>query len=195
MGGGSASASASQQPKLMMDNTYSCGGEPTCGVALLPTRACDVRNIETARLMRLTPAAVETVSFTLPRTEKKKTFFQDDVFPPARTAAPAHSAADWLGGGDAGPTTVSLLPAGMVKLSEAPVEEKKVDNSVLLREQIDHERLAKEKKDAVVNRMQALAVQHHAHNKTGAKAGVDYERIDDSDGSDNDWGDEESDSD
>ena len=95
----------------------------------------------------------------------------------------------------AGPTTVSLLPAGMVKLSEAPVEEKKVDNSVLLREQIDHERLAKEKKDAVVNRMQALAVQHHAHNKTGAKAGVDYERIDDSDGSDNDWGDEESDSD
>ena len=54
-------------------------------------------------------------------------------------------------------------------------------------------KIAKDKKDAVVNKMQELAVAHHAHNPTGAKSGADYERIDDSDGSDNDWGDEDSD--
>jgi len=180
-------------PTLQFDNTYSAGGEPTSGAALLPTRACDVRGIEVARMLRLGQTMVEPVSFTMPRTDKKKAYFQDDVFPPAPVATPAHDAAAWLGGANAAPAVASLLPEGMMPLSQAPKEEKKIDNSVLLRQKIDHEKIAKDKKDAVVNKMQELAVAHHAHNPTGAKSGVDYERIDDSDGSDNDWGDEDSD--
>nr|KAG5706189.1 hypothetical protein BaRGS_019516 [Batillaria attramentaria] len=50
-------------------------------------------------------------------------YFQDDLYPDTLvTWEPALTAAEWLGGQDTNPRRVSLCPAGMEPVSQAPVE-------------------------------------------------------------------------
>jgi len=96
---------------------------PTLGLAPLPKYMCDVRNCEIATFLKLTNDYVEQLHFTVPRT--KMELFQDDIFPDTRCAdKPVISSADWFAGKNSDPAFVSLQPAGMPKLSDAPKEVK-----------------------------------------------------------------------
>lgn len=84
------------------------------GAALLPKTLCDVRNLELARLLVLTPASVERVAFSVPRADKLREFFQDDVFGPVRRRhEPLLSADQWFEGDAIPPLAYdSLCPDG-----------------------------------------------------------------------------------
>lgn len=91
------------------------------GLAYLPKRHNDIAGVEIVRALRLTPSAVQVVSFSIPRA--KADFFQDDVFPPTRDVeAPALTAEAWFRGENAESRRISLQPNGMQPLSQAPVE-------------------------------------------------------------------------
>ncbi|XP_053400007.1 coronin-7-like [Mercenaria mercenaria] len=91
------------------------------GIALMPKTTCDVRKVEIARLWRLTQTTVEPMSFTVPRV--KPEYFQDDLFPDvAPPGKPTMTSQEWFRGGNKQPAKISLRPADMKPLSEAPVE-------------------------------------------------------------------------
>ncbi|CAI5731121.1 unnamed protein product [Hyaloperonospora brassicae] len=106
---------ATVQPNMPFVMT---GTDTIGGVALLPKRMCNVRDVELARLLVATPNIVEQVSFFLPRAQKLKDFFQDDVFGLVPTQKPSLTAAQWFAGEAGAPLYESLQPAGMALLSE-----------------------------------------------------------------------------
>ncbi|CAH0478989.1 unnamed protein product [Peronospora belbahrii] len=107
------------QPNLpfMMTGTDTIGG-----VALLPKTTCNVRDVEVARLLLATPNVVKQVTFSLPRAERLKEFFQDDVFGFVSKQEPTVTATQWFAGESGAPLYESLRPDGMVLLSEKPKE-------------------------------------------------------------------------
>ncbi|XP_060082621.1 coronin-7-like [Ylistrum balloti] len=89
--------------------------------SFLPKITCNPKEVEFARAWRLTSTSVEPVSFTVPRV--KMEYFQDDLFPDTQvTWEPTMTSAEWISGLNNQPRTISVQPAGMKKLSEAPVE-------------------------------------------------------------------------
>eukprot|EP00542_Grammatophora_oceanica_P019311 CAMPEP_0194032232 /NCGR_PEP_ID=MMETSP0009_2-20130614/5215_1 /TAXON_ID=210454 /ORGANISM="Grammatophora oceanica, Strain CCMP 410" /LENGTH=453 /DNA_ID=CAMNT_0038672603 /DNA_START=134 /DNA_END=1495 /DNA_ORIENTATION=+ len=81
----------------------------TKGVCLVPKRGLQVMKHETARLMKLTNSAgIQPLSFFVPR---KSDAFQDDIFPDAPAAAPAHTCDQWMAGSSKDPATMPLNPA------------------------------------------------------------------------------------
>jgi hypothetical protein len=92
---------------------------------LLPKRLCDVRQVEIGRMLLLRANTVEKVSFVLPRNEKLREFFQDDVFGDVPRQLPSLSASQWFAGETVVMEYESLCPEGMTPLSEKPEEENK----------------------------------------------------------------------
>ncbi|RLN64029.1 hypothetical protein BBJ29_005340 [Phytophthora kernoviae] len=165
------------------------GTDTIGGVALLPKSLCNVRDVELAQLLVATPNVVERVSFSLPRAQKLKVFFQDDVFGPTRRQEPTLNAAQWFAGESAAPIYDSLRPDGMVPLSEkpknvAPVRPKTLDFQAQLREEEEKER----QKAAQFARLSTLAAQPslHSTHHTGVKPLAPQTLDDDSD---DDWDD------
>ena len=154
------------------------------GVCMMPKRTCDVRNIECARLLKLTTDSVVPVSITLPRADNLKSYFQDDVFRPIPSMTQHHVAGDyqdWLGAsGDEvfiGPFLESLQPTGMVPLSEKPAEEpmgvSRVTSFRAAKEAQDQEQ---REKDANFNRLTQMAnekASYHPNASMGAQDEVD----------------------
>lgn len=140
------------------------GGQPLCGITLLPKSICDVRNVEIGQVLRLTQAAVEPISFKVPRARDE--FFQDDIFVPTRdySLGASITAEDWLNGQDGSVVTTSLRPQDMVPLSEKPQEKPKVQKSAQFREQLLAEQELEKKRNAAFNRMQMLAEQYESAN-------------------------------
>jgi coronin-1B/1C/6 len=92
---------------------FAFGGQtPICGAALLPKTLCAIKHVELDRMLLMTATSMERVSFSLPRTDALKQFFQDDIYRPARTAEPALSAKQWFAGETAEPVFQSLQPNG-----------------------------------------------------------------------------------
>jgi len=82
-------------------NEYQTSRNPFAGVAMLPKRTCDVENIEINRFLKLTTDSVIPISFTVPRSDALKKYYQDDLFPPTRDYDINHfehktSDGDWL---------------------------------------------------------------------------------------------------
>ncbi|GAA6062505.1 hypothetical protein JCM10212_006354 [Sporobolomyces blumeae] len=95
------------------------------GFAWFPKARNDVRAVEIVKCLRLTPATVEAVSFTVPR--MKTEYFQDDIFVPTRNREkPSMTAREWLDGKNTPLDIVDLQPAGTKPLSEAPAPQKTV---------------------------------------------------------------------
>ena len=66
---------------------------------------------ETMRIMKLTNKdGLHPLKFIVPR---KSDAFQDDIFPPAASATPAHSCAEWFQGSSKAPLTMKLDPKSM----------------------------------------------------------------------------------
>eukprot|EP01006_Ploeotia_vitrea_P034813 TRINITY_DN65800_c7_g8_i1.p1 TRINITY_DN65800_c7_g8~~TRINITY_DN65800_c7_g8_i1.p1 ORF type:complete len:961 (+),score=510.52 TRINITY_DN65800_c7_g8_i1:53-2935(+) len=101
------------------------GSELLSGMAFLSKRACNVRNVEIAKFLKLTQDTVIPVTVTVPR--KRKEFFQDDLFPPTLSVdKPVFASVDdfvQAGSKHVDLPRVSLQPDGMTPLSEAPAEE------------------------------------------------------------------------
>ncbi|KAI1296084.1 Coronin-7 [Mortierella claussenii] len=87
-------------------------------VAYLPKRYCNVRELELAKMYRLTYNSVEVIRVSVPRS--KREFFQDDLFPDTVDVESATMEAEAFFGGAAANAQVkriSLCPSDMEPLS------------------------------------------------------------------------------
>ncbi|KAF9917805.1 Coronin-7 [Linnemannia zychae] len=87
-------------------------------VAYLPKRYCNVKEIELAKMYRLTYNSVEVIRVSVPR--NKKEFFQDDLFPDTvDVETPSLEAADFFSGKglDTLPHKIRLCPPDMESLA------------------------------------------------------------------------------
>jgi coronin-7 len=85
----------------------------------LPKKYCDVRMVEIINGFRVTPNAIEKVSFTVPRLHND--FFQDDLFPLTMDIeTPIGNANDYLNGIKNSPVLLDLKPVDMIPLSQKP---------------------------------------------------------------------------
>ncbi|GLD98487.1 hypothetical protein PINS_up007184 [Pythium insidiosum] len=165
------------------------GTAPISGAAMLPKSLCNVRDVEIDRFLVLRGGAVERVSFSLPRAERLKQFFQDDVFGPVRsTTRPSLSAGEWFDGGDVVVQYDSLCPDAMTPLSEAPTENEgrsqAAAKSLFYRAKWEQEEREKQLKAERLDRLQALAEQPSLHSQYQPR---NTERR--GDDSDDDWDD------
>lgn len=93
---------------------------PGKGYCMVPKRGLNIMACETARIMKLTNTdGIHPLQFIVPR---KSDAFQDDIFPPAPAATPAHSCADWVKGSSKLPITMKLDPTSMASNGAAPVK-------------------------------------------------------------------------
>lgn len=133
------------------------------GLAMLPKRAMNVSECEIARFVKVTPDKLEPISFQVPR---KSDVFQDDIYPDTFGGEPSMTAAEYFGGKDAKPKTISLKggfvakekPADfnpVQKQEEAPMTEvemkKKIDE---LTKRVAYLESEVVKKDAKIKELQ-----------------------------------------
>jgi len=83
--------------------------DPASGFAKLPKTVCNVMKCEIARFLKATPTGqVIPIRFEVPR--QSYDFFQEDLYPDSWDRKPSLTAADWFGGQNKTPNTVSLKP-------------------------------------------------------------------------------------
>ncbi|GJJ78988.1 coronin-7 [Entomortierella parvispora] len=88
-------------------------------VAYLPKKYCDVREVELAKMYRLTYNSVEVIRVSVPR--QKKELFQDDLFPDTiDMETPSIDADEFFSGTGlaVAPQKISLRPADMESLTQ-----------------------------------------------------------------------------
>ncbi|KAJ7306057.1 hypothetical protein JRQ81_010423 [Phrynocephalus forsythii] len=140
-----------EAPFFLECNSF-VSSDPHKGFQFLPKTECDVREVETARALRLRQSSVEPVAFHVPRV--KKDYFQDDLYPDTEVWwEPALSATAWLKGSDGQHHRISLRPKEMTPVSEAPREapsRKYIPSSIYLEEKSDEQ-----KKKELLNAMVA----------------------------------------
>ncbi|KAL1938172.1 hypothetical protein VTO73DRAFT_11816 [Trametes versicolor] len=91
--------------------------EPQRGMCFLPRRGLSVSDCEIARAYKVAASSIEAIAFIVPR---KSDSFQSDIFPPAPSAEPALTAAEFFAGKTAAPKYVSLED-GSVSAGTAPL--------------------------------------------------------------------------
>jgi len=94
------------------------------GMTMFPKRALNVSECEIARFVKVTPSALEPISFTVPR---KSDVFQDDIYPDTFSGDPSESAGDFFAGKNAKPKLISLKGGFVAKERAAdfnPVQQK-----------------------------------------------------------------------
>ncbi|XP_052628440.1 coronin-7-like isoform X2 [Harpia harpyja] len=140
------------EPPYFLECNSFTSSEPHKGFVFLPKTACEVREVEFARALRLGQSTLEPVAFHVPRV--KKEYFQDDIYPPTRVWwEPALSGSAWLAGNDGQQRHANMRPADMTPVSEAPKEapaRKFVPASMYLEEKSDEQ-----KKEELLNAMVA----------------------------------------
>ncbi|XP_054714139.1 coronin-7-like [Uloborus diversus] len=109
---------ATDSPYFHPLSHYKCSN-PHQALSFLPKCVCNVREVEFARTIRLTPCTIEPMSFHVPRLRSE--FFQDDLFPPTRkTWVPSQTSSEWFSGINRPAEVISLKPDDMTLLSDAP---------------------------------------------------------------------------
>jgi len=84
---------------------------PGKGYCMVPKRGLDIMGCETTRLLKITNTdGIHPLKFIVPR---KSEAFQDDIYPPAPAATPAHTCTQWVGGSSKMPVTMPLDPKSM----------------------------------------------------------------------------------
>ncbi|XP_068555455.1 coronin-7 isoform X2 [Anas acuta] len=130
------------EPPYFLECNSFTSSDPHKGFVFLRKTACDVREVEFARALRLGQGALEPVAFRVPRV--KKEYFQDDIFPPTRVWwEPALGASAWLAGEDGQQRRADLRPPEMTPVSQAPKEQparKFVPAAVYLGEKTDEQK-------------------------------------------------------
>ncbi|XP_061848120.1 coronin-7 isoform X2 [Colius striatus] len=107
------------EPPYFLECNSFTSTEPHKGFAFLPKPACELRDVEFARALRLGQSSLEPVAFRVPRVRKE--YFQDDIFPPTRVCwEPALGGSAWLAGQDGRQRRLCLRPPDMLPASQAP---------------------------------------------------------------------------
>ena len=149
--------------------------EPTAGVCLLPKRLMDIRNIEVARVLKLTTDTVYPISLKVPRADILMEYFQDDIFIPTRSKVPSASVSDWIAPGEINmdPEFDSLQPEGMTALSFKPEGPVRVSKVAEFRQSIQKSQEESKVKDDTFSRLQNLAIQRSKYhpNASGGSHG------------------------
>ncbi|ETV99986.1 hypothetical protein, variant [Aphanomyces invadans] len=157
-------------------------GAPIAGAALLPKQSCNVRDVEVAKFLLLTKATIEPVTLSVPRADKLKPFFQDDIYGVVRTYSTGVSPDAWFRGHDRAPSTESLNRSGMPLLSAREQDVVvAVPNVIEFQAQKDREDHARAVRDQQIQRLHALAAQPTLHHQ-GAAVHPDDDDDDDDDG-------------
>jgi hypothetical protein len=146
--------------------------EPVAGICMLPKRTCDVRNVEVARLLKLTTDALTPISFRVPRADHLKAYFHDDLYPPVRAARSLATAPEWASEDtDVAifqPVLESLQPEGMAAISTSTPDptpsstKSKVDSFKLAQQKAEEESKLRESN---FSRLQQMAVQNAQYNR------------------------------
>ncbi|CAM9107307.1 unnamed protein product [Ectocarpus fasciculatus] len=168
---------------------------PISGVCLLPKKGCDVRKIETNRILKLAGDTVSSVSFVLPRADDLRQFFQDDVFPDTQIK-PTVSCSEWLADAtrSTAPVLESLKPDDLDILStgRASLPRNMAKSRVSsFREEIQRQEEENKQKDVMFDRLQHLAMQRASYhpNPSGGGKPPEGEIGGDDDSSDGGWDD------
>jgi hypothetical protein len=174
--------------------------DPIAGICMLPKSMCDVRNVETTRMLKLTVNSVVPLSYKLPRAENVKTWFQDDVYQAVKTDASV-SVGDWQslcsGAVDELPPVnfMSLKPADMQNLSEKPIEKKVRPKVADFKDALKKEEEENKQKEATFNKLQDMALTraiYHPNASGGSKGHgfkVDAANMADGEVEDDEWDD------
>jgi len=153
---------------------FVCSGEPLCGFAVLPRKLLDVSNCEVLRMLRLGQREIDPISFFLPRSEKFKDYFQDDVYGLTRSACEESvSGSDWLNNeeGSVEYKWEDLRPSDMPILSQRRLsieKEKKIDS---FRAEIDKAEKEEKQKSDMFSKMRAMAVTNEKWNPNTSMGG------------------------
>ncbi|KAI8985629.1 microtubule binding protein [Trametes punicea] len=91
--------------------------EPQRGMCFLPRRGLSVSECEIARAYKVAASSIEAIAFIVPR---KSDSFQSDIYPPAPSAEPALTAAEFFSGKTAPPKLVSLED-GSITTGSTPI--------------------------------------------------------------------------
>eukprot|EP00795_Rhopilema_esculentum_P000897 gene898-10652_t len=141
---------STDSPHIFALSPYN-GAHQHQGIAFLRKDICNVREIEFARIVRITYSTMEQVSFTIPRV--KKNFFQDDVFPPTRVKwQPSMSVDEWMGGANTPQERLDLRPSDMEPLHAAPKTESKSSKFSSSQRTVEAKSV-KDKKDDLMTQM------------------------------------------
>ncbi|PIL27983.1 hypothetical protein GSI_09927 [Ganoderma sinense ZZ0214-1] len=105
-----------ENDNLFMLTEYK-SSDPQRGMCFLPRRGLSVSDCEIARGLKVAASSIEAIAFIVPR---KSDSFQSDIFPPALSAEPALSAAEFFSGKSAAPKLVSLED-GSISAGSAPI--------------------------------------------------------------------------
>ncbi|KAI0737283.1 microtubule binding protein [Daedaleopsis nitida] len=92
--------------------------EPQRGMCFLPRRGLSVSDCEIARALKVAANSIEAIAFIVPR---KSDSFQSDIYPPAPSAEPALSAAEFFSGKTAPPKLVSLDDGSIFAAAANPI--------------------------------------------------------------------------
>jgi len=88
------------------------------GIAFLHKSLCDVKEVEIARVLKLTLNSVVPIKIKVPRT--KMDYFQDDIYPPTRALEPTMNIDQYLSADNVLPPKTLDLNPGLPLLSSAP---------------------------------------------------------------------------
>ncbi|KAH9852004.1 microtubule binding protein [Lenzites betulinus] len=96
--------------------------DPQRGMCFLPRRGLSVSDCEIARAYKVAASSIEPISFIVPRKARPPPAesFQSDIYPPAPSAEPALTAAEFFAGKTAPPKLVSLED-GSISTGAAPL--------------------------------------------------------------------------
>jgi len=94
------------------------------GMAFLHKTSCDVREVEIAKVLKLTLNSMIPISIRVPRT--KKDYFQDDIYPDTRSLEPSMSSEDYVNSSEVEPPRLLNLNPGLELLSSIPKEVRRV---------------------------------------------------------------------
>ncbi|KAF0690513.1 Aste57867_18103 [Aphanomyces stellatus] len=159
--------------KLQPCSPFSFNGPPIAAAAVLPKRCCNIKDVEVARLLLLTKTTIEPISFSLPRAEKLKNYFQDDIYGVVRDSVPCQTSESWFSGENRDPRVVSLQPPGMPLLSEREIEAPVVPKVVDFKAQKQREDEEKKTRDEQFQRLHALAYQPTLHSQRNPRGNAD----------------------
>ena len=177
-------------------NEFQAGREPIAGICLLPKRNCNVRAIELGRMLKLTNDVVTPISFSVPRADWLKDYFQDDLYPHSRSKTSSASIDLWKSSSSKPvppPSLESLRPSDMLDASvhaKEPESKSKVEKFKTALEKNEEEKKAKEDTFSKLTNLAIQRSKYHPNASGGAQGHgfkVDHAIIDGGEIEDDEW--------
>lgn len=165
-------------------NEFQTSKDPIAGICMLSKRSCNFRQIEVSKILKLTSDSIIPISFTVPRAEHLKQYFQSDLYPPIISKNSSVSPNDWVEACKVGeqkqdfseltallkPELESLKPYDMIDVNDRPAEHVTAPSQSnskisMFRSQIESQKEEEKQRENTFNKLQQLAFQNAQYNK------------------------------